>query len=153
MKNVPLSFNKSLNSEIKEWMSIMRGRSVLLMSKIRIITMVMRCDHPLYIFTHRDVSAAQISHATMSRKMKRTFIFAFPVRVSWTSHPSFILHLIRASSRRGRTSLQQGSSWVNSGEGVSKFQGWLLWVRCVGKTPRVLDADGSISKGEKTIRP
>jgi len=62
-----------------------------------------------YVFTPRDVSAAQISHAMMSRKMKRTFFLAFPVRVSRTIHPSFILHFIRASFRRS-TSLRRGNS-------------------------------------------
>lgn len=66
--------------------------------------------HSLYVFTHRDVSAAEIFRVMVSHEMKETFIPAFPVRVSQMIHPFFILHLIRASSRWCRTSLRRGSS-------------------------------------------
>jgi len=72
--------------------------------------MVVHYEHPLYVFTHRDVSVAQISRVTVSRKMKRTFILAFPVRVSRTIQPSFIFNLIRVSSRRDHTSLRRAQA-------------------------------------------
>jgi len=83
-------------------------RSLLLITKMGIIIMEIHFMITFYVFTHRDVSAAQISHAMMSRKMKRTFL-AFPVRVNRTIHPSFILHFTRASFRRS-TSLRRGNS-------------------------------------------
>jgi len=58
---------------------------------------------------------------------------------------SFIFHLTWIFSRRNYTILRWDGFGVNSSEGASKFQGWLLWAHRVGKTLRVLDADGSIS--------